>query len=535
MADENVAGSIVVQLKAQIEGLQKGIASAKATLEDLGKSVQGAATQVNQGGNRIGTTFDEMDRKSLRLASRMALLANRLLGLQIVLQTVGTRFQGTRFSQEMQTATDALTAFGSIVAVMPNKAGLAVGAFAALATVITSLVGPTKKEREEMERVLELLKNLDAARKKIEATRKLTEQDFQRRKRLGVTDDRFDELEQENKELDRLIKQRESYLEELAAVTAKLDARVLEIDGPPLKPGEREKLIDDINRLEGFVTHLNEKIADGQLKKAFSVINKEMREFVTLTQQGAKNAEILVRHGLISPIQALQIEVHQTEQQLQRAFEFQAQLEKILPGSGAALNTKIAESVQKLKLDREQLNRALQVDRMANNLSSAVGEGIVNGILSGKSAMETLADVGKNLFENALRDVVGVFQQGMTAAFKTITGVAGVELGGLITGLLGVAGAIFSQRSQEKASETFTNVRDNIESTQAVRGIVAGPSSVAIAAVGENLSRAIAPVVQRLDAVVTVLVRVEKNTRGGPAGGDSDLSAVGVPTSFASA
>jgi hypothetical protein len=109
--------------------------------------------------------------------------------------------------------------------------------------------------------------------------------------------------------------------------------------------------------------------------------------------------------------------------------------------------------------------------------------------------METLANVGRNLFENFLRDTVNQFKTWMTDAFKAITGVAGVEIGGLITGIMGVVGMFLSQRGK-KGSDAFSAVKSNIESSQAVRGVVAGPVSVGIAAVGENISRAVAPLIE---------------------------------------
>jgi len=157
---------------------------------------------------------------------------------------------------------------------------------------------------------------------------------------------------------------------------------------------------------------------------------------------------------------------------------------------------------------------------MAQNLSGAIGEGIVDGILAGRSAMETLANVGRNLFENMIRDVVGGFQTLMTDAFKAITGVAGGEIGGLLTGIMGVVGMFLSQRGKD-GSDAFSSVKSNIESSQAVRGIVAGPASVGIASVGENLSRAVAPLVELARASLDQLKQISAKlgSGGAPGGG----------------
>ena len=72
-----------------------------------------------------------------------------------------------------------------------------------------------------------------------------------------------------------------------------------------------------------------------------------------------------------------------------------------------------------------------------------------------------------------------------------------------------------------ESDSSFGNVHSAINSSEQTRGLIAGPANIAIATVGENLQRAMAPLVARLDIAITVLTKIEFNTRGGRPGGDA--------------
>lgn len=527
MAEENVAGSIVVQLRAQIDGLQKGLTQAKATLTQFGKSVQTVATGVAQGGQQMTQSFERMERGQSRLAARTALMVSRLLTLQLVIQQVGTRFAGSRFSKEVQVASDALTTFGAIVSVFPNKIGLAVGALAGIGTVFLNMVGPTRAEKKALEELTEKLEAFKKSLLDLEERGARAGLDFFLRKELGVgqEDPQGNLLEKREDELERL-------LEKLNVAQRRLDLNVKGGIGQiPLTSQQLADLRSEVHDTEEAIKSLNAQVEQGRLDKKFREAAKEFHDFNADITSAQRNLKQALTFGLITPLDEVRGQLQLAERELAGLLDLRDKLNKVKPGAGdIAFGTNIATAMEEARKAKTQAERAGEVDRLANNFSSAIGQGIVDGILAGESAMETLANVSRNLFENALRDVVSTFQTGMTSAFKAITGIAGVELGGLITGLVGIAAGIFAHR-QSKAGETFSNVKSNIESSQAVRGIVAGPANVAIASVGEDISRAMAPVLEVLRASLFMQAKIESNTRGGAvAGGGGSQSLVGVPT-----
>lgn len=137
--------------------------------------------------------------------------------------------------------------------------------------------------------------------------------------------------------------------------------------------------------------------------------------------------------------------------------------------------------------------------------TAAIGDAVINGIMQGKKGAEILSDTLSNLLQNGLNEAMKQFQQGMIDVFKNIAGAGGELLGSALTMVVGVVAGVLGRKAQ--SNDTFERVKNQIESTQAVRGIVAGPTNVAIAAVGENLKRALSGVEARLDIMIQLMVR----------------------------
>ncbi len=137
--------------------------------------------------------------------------------------------------------------------------------------------------------------------------------------------------------------------------------------------------------------------------------------------------------------------------------------------------------------------------------TNAIGDAMINGILQGKKGAEILADTLQNLLSNGLNEAMKNFQQGMIDVFKSIAGAGGELLGSALTMVVGVVAGVLGKKAS--STDNFERIKSQIESTQAVRGIVAGPTNVAIAAVGENLKRALGGVEQRLDIMIQLMVR----------------------------
>jgi hypothetical protein len=181
------------------------------------------------------------------------------------------------------------------------------------------------------------------------------------------------------------------------------------------------------------------------------------------------------------------------------------ELESYLPGKVATLKS------------QEQLSESQkQAGVYAQGLSRSIGDAISQGILNGEKAMQFLADVGKNLFSNMLTQSVDQFEKSMVKAFQSIAGTGGEVLGAALTGVLGVVGGILSRG--KSGTTSYNSVQSQIQSTEAVRGIVAGPTNVAIEAVGSDIMRANAPVVAKLQEILEAIINQGRSGAGGGGG-----------------
>lgn len=548
MANEQEAGSIIIALRAQIEGLQKGMAQAKTTLENFAKGVQTAATGVQRAGQQMNQTFGDIDKKSALAAARFGRFTQRLLAFHLAMSSVAE--SARRDMGAMRTAIEAVSigfgAFAAITSILPGKLGIVLGIIAALTLVITKLAAVSE----------DTIKAFEAfAKTATDLSRKFRDMDKEaaiRRRVNGLfgippAEVAKEEFDATKKEIEDLLK----FIE--IEVPKRLDDLDSQLRG--VRGGDKQL----IGRLASSLGVSDAKDVEAAIQREIEAVENAQQEAVvrvTRAQRGigdkragaqigatraavqALNAELEdtakiagteLKFGLIDPLQAAEMNARAAEKAVRGLIEEAAAFERATGKPATELGTAITAAADKARKARELADRQREVQRQATNFGGAIGEGITAGVLEGLSAMETLARIGGNLMENALRDAVSVFQDGMTAAFKAITGVAGVELGGIITGLVGIAGAILSKRG-DKGSDSFASIQSNIESSQAVRGIVAGPSNVAIAAVGENIQRAFEPARQLLAGILSAVQSIDRKAgRGGP-GGASLGFAGSVPT-----
>lgn len=178
------------------------------------------------------------------------------------------------------------------------------------------------------------------------------------------------------------------------------------------------------------------------------------------------------------------------------------------------MQQEIAEENYVLQVERDEELRKKREEKMketakkfqdsfADPFAASIADGLRDGILSGASALETLKAMGENMFRESITSLSNFLQEGLSNAITSVVGSGGEALGGLLNAAMGVAGYFLSGRGRGKGSTVYGAV-NGITNTEATRGIVAGPSSVAIARVGDDLSRSMAPVVERLDALVRI-------------------------------
>lgn len=145
-------------------------------------------------------------------------------------------------------------------------------------------------------------------------------------------------------------------------------------------------------------------------------------------------------------------------------------------------------------------------------LTNAISDAVINGIVNGKKGAEILADLTKNLMTAALNDVAKRFQQGLIDVFKAVAGAGGELLGSALITVVGVVAGVLGRK--KSSSDSFASIQSRIDSSEAVRGIVSGPANVAIAAVGDNLKRALVGVEQRLDALISITSQIRDQGSG---------------------
>ena len=283
-----------------------------------------------------------------------------------------------------------------------------------------------------------------------------------------------------------------------------------------------------------------QKIIEGAVTLTAEATLARFKQFAASLQTGFKliqeQSQDAIGLGISDPMQRATLEVANAEAAV---IKFQAELRelnKIIgdPRVDEALRnrlrllvetgggTRFSSLLDQLRLARERQAAARRPEEFAASFSEpfadAIGQAMFTGILEGKKAMEIVADAGQTLFRNFLSQSITNFQTGMVAAFGKIAGAGGEVLGNLFTGLIGLAGFFLSKKAA--GSQSFEGVESAIESSQAGRGIVAGPTNVAIAQVGEDLRRALAPLQAVAERQLGELIAIRNNTGGaGPGTG----------------
>ena len=173
-------------------------------------------------------------------------------------------------------------------------------------------------------------------------------------------------------------------------------------------------------------------------------------------------------------------------------------------------------------IDAQAKLRAAQAPQEFTNaftipFSNAIGDAVINGMIQGKKGVEILADLMNNLFSAALNDVMKRFQQGMIDVFKSIAGAGGELLGAALITVVGVVAGVLGKKSS--STDTFDKIKNEIQSTQALRGVVAGPQNIAIGVVGESIARANRGIEARLDILIQATYQIRDRIGGVPFAG----------------
>lgn len=128
-------------------------------------------------------------------------------------------------------------------------------------------------------------------------------------------------------------------------------------------------------------------------------------------------------------------------------------------------------------------------------------------VKTGKTSLETVANIGQDLLQKGLEQATGFLTEKLTGAMTGLLGDIGVG-GKFTSGILGGIGAIAGLLMSKVKSEVEVvnkGVESAVEQTKQLRGVVAGETQIGIFEVGESFKNVNAPVVSELLGIKYVL------------------------------
>jgi hypothetical protein len=156
-----------------------------------------------------------------------------------------------------------------------------------------------------------------------------------------------------------------------------------------------------------------------------------------------------------------------------------------------------------------------QMKGYANLVTGFFGD-LTDALMSGETHFrQTFQNFFKSLFKQSIEPAIKQLTQWLTEAFKNMFGTLGAGIANALMGVIGLVGMFLS--SDRKSSFTSSGVQSNVTGHEAVRGIIAGETSIPIAQVSESLSEAVAP-------HLSILRQIEANTRSSGGGGAGQVN-----------
>jgi len=186
----------------------------------------------------------------------------------------------------------------------------------------------------------------------------------------------------------------------------------------------------------------------------------------------------------------------------------------------AAVKSVSAEAQRAAKeISDEQLRSS---EAFASQLSSSLVSGLRSAARGeGFDVMKLLADQFSAALEEGIAGALTSLTEQAKTLFQGLTGPTGPlagmgdSIGKGLQAAIGVAGLAIDLFSRDNSSSVQNNlVKSAVESTQATRGVVAGPTSVPIFQLGEELEGANLGVIAAIDRVAAILLG--QTTEGSP-------------------
>lgn len=215
--------------------------------------------------------------------------------------------------------------------------------------------------------------------------------------------------------------------------------------------------------------------------------------------------------------------VEQVLPALRRQFRDLIEAAKPFPDLTRQINSQLNQlasiEIEKIQIeadfDKARQNfkqSAVEIGRVISETVRTIADHFLEAFQKGESIFKNLSDLGAELFRQSFNrvidDLTAALEQGLNETFKDVPG-GGAALGGLANALIGIAGLLLSKRKTQK-EKTVEDFEAEIDSVEALRGVVAGPTNVAISKIGEQLKGA-------LRQTELLLERIAINLEGGVA------------------
>jgi hypothetical protein len=209
---------------------------------------------------------------------------------------------------------------------------------------------------------------------------------------------------------------------------------------------------------------------------------------------------------------------------LARANFTEGTLQGLNPATIAALDLEVVKFEASVKRLQDQLKNlpeligAVRFINLTRDISRSILTGIVDGFASGEKASKVFAKVTADIFRRAMEDSINrittFFSQQLAKLFDKLPGLG--SAGALATGLVALGTGVLTALNNRGSDVTVDDFESAINSSENIRGVVAGPTNVAISKVGDQLKTALATTEQLL---LRIVISLESGGGGGGGGG----------------
>jgi len=273
-------------------------------------------------------------------------------------------------------------------------------------------------------------------------------------------------------------------------------------DLSPEARGYRSQQLEAQNRM--VLAQLAAEAARVKLEGEIKVTNELKRQVEVQQQYKQKVEDMQVEiRGTWGPVAEQEAKIQKLYLDWQRAKE-----EAVKAGAYTPEFARTQDLYFQTKIDYARHGE--QISGMASSIAQGLSS-LVDAITSGgQDLLQSLNGFFKSIFNETLKQGMKQLEQLLVNGLKELFSTAGSAAASAIMGAIGLIGMFLT--SGGSSSWSPSGVQSSVTGHEAVRGIIAGETSIPIAQISDSLAEAMSP-------HLSVLRQIEANTRGGKAGG----------------